>query len=59
MGILTITELMRLTRVELAGLATRMANKAMLYPEGSPKRACALINLRNIRYVLTRRDLTP
>jgi hypothetical protein len=59
MRILTITELMRLTRIELAGLAAKMANKGMLYPEGSPKRAYALINLRNIRYVLARRDLTP
>ena len=59
MRILPITELMRLTRIELAGLATKMANKAMQCPEESPKRAYALINLRNIRYVLARRDLTP
>ena len=59
MRVLTLTELMRLTRIELAGLLHRVTNALPDYPEGSPERQNALINLRNIRSVLARHDLTP
>lgn len=59
MQVLTLTELMRLTRVELCGLATQIANALTQLPEGSPDRDNALMNLRNIRWVLARRDFSP
>jgi hypothetical protein len=59
MRVLTINELMRLTRTELCALAERITAKLPTFPEGSPQRTAACITLRNIRYVLTRRDLSP
>lgn len=59
MRVLTINDLWRLTRIELSALAQRIANKLATYPEGSPARTAALISLRNIRYVLARRDFSP
>ena len=56
MRVLTINELMRLTRIELCDLAQRITNELRSLPEGSPERANALTSLRNIRYVLARRD---
>ncbi|TYL89971.1 hypothetical protein FXB40_34140 [Bradyrhizobium rifense] len=55
----TINELMRLTRIELCTLAARITNALANLPEGSPERETALINLRNIRVVLARRDWSP
>jgi hypothetical protein len=57
--VLTITELMRLTRTELCALLTRIMNELPVFPEGSVERANAHITLRNIRFVLGRRDLAP
>jgi hypothetical protein len=57
MRVLTITELMRLTRTELCALLTRITNDLPDFPEGSDERANAHVNLRNIRFVLARRDL--
>jgi hypothetical protein len=60
MEILTIIELMRLTRIELFDLVREIINTLPNLPEGSVKRRNALINLCNIRKVLAwRRDLSP
>jgi len=59
MRVLTINDLMRLTRTELSALAQRIASELPALPEGSPERANAFANLRNIRSVLTRRDYSP
>ena len=59
MRVLTPIELMRLTRIELLGLATRMTTALASLPEGSAERADAHMTLRNIRFVLARRDYSP
>ena len=59
MRVLTLTELMRLTRTELCGLFTQITNELSSFPEGSPERDNALTNLRNIRSALARRDFSP
>jgi hypothetical protein len=59
MRVLTIIELMRLTRTELCALLTRIANELPALPESSAERANAHLNIRNIRLVLSRRDLRP
>jgi hypothetical protein len=59
MRVLSIKELMRLTRIELIDLLVRITHALRDMPEGSANRQIALINLRNIRSVLTRHDLTP
>jgi hypothetical protein len=46
-----ITELMRLTRIELYGLLTRITTALADFPEGSAERVNALLNLGNIRRV--------
>jgi hypothetical protein len=59
MRVLTVDELWRLTRIELSDLARRIANELSTFPDGSLERANALTSLRNIRYVLARRDFSP
>jgi hypothetical protein len=59
MRVLTINELMRLTRTELCGLAARITAELATFHEGSPQRTAACITLRNIRWVLAQRDLSP
>jgi hypothetical protein len=59
MRVLTINELMRLTRIELCALAAQITNALAGFPEGSTERLDAQINLRNIRVVLARRDFSP
>ena len=59
MRVLTINELMRMTRKELCGLAAHISARLSTYREGSPGRAAALINLRNIRWALARRGPAP
>ena len=59
MRVLTIDELWRLTRIELSDLAMRITGELPTFPDGSPQGANALTSLRNIRYVLTRRDYSP
>ncbi len=59
MRVLTLTELMRLSKIELCDLAARITNALRDLPEGSPAQAAAVINLRNIRTVLARRDFSP
>ena len=59
MRVLTITELMRLSKIELCDLAAKITNLLPRLPEGSAEREAAHINLRNIRTVLARRDFSP
>jgi hypothetical protein len=59
MRVLTINELLRLTRIELCDLVNRITNELPKFPDSSPERANALTSLRNIRYVLARRDYSP
>lgn len=59
MRVLTINELMRLTRTELCGLAAKITTALPTFREGSPERVAACINLRNIRAILARRDFSP
>ena len=59
MRVLTINELLRLTRTELCGLVQRITNELPKFPDGSPERANALTSLRNIRYALSRCDYSP
>ncbi len=59
MRMLTITELLLLTRRELCELAARITAELPHYPEGSAELANALINLRNIRWARARRDFSP
>jgi hypothetical protein len=59
MRVLTLNELMRLTRTELCGLAAEMTRTLAEFPEDSTERLNAQINLRNIRSVLARRDFSP
>jgi len=48
MRVLTINELMRLTRTELCRLFAQITSELATLPEGSPERDIALMNLRNI-----------
>ncbi len=50
MRVLTIIELMRLTRIELTDLLVRITNALPDLPEGSIERQNPLINLHNIRW---------
>jgi hypothetical protein len=59
MRVLTICELMRLTRKELCDLRRWITNLLPMLPEGSVEHQTALTNLRNIRDVLARRDFSP
>ena len=59
MRVLTINELMRLTRIELCDLINRITTELPTLPDSFPERANALTSLRNIRYALARRDYSP
>lgn len=59
MRVLTQTDLMRLTRIELCALAARMITALSEFPESSYEYAAAYVNLRNIRAALARRDFSP
>jgi hypothetical protein len=59
MRVLTINELLRLTRTELCALLSRVTIELPEFSEGSVERANAHVNLRNIRSVLARRDYSP
>ncbi len=59
MRVVTIVELLRLTKIELCNLQAKVANDAPKLVEGTQERANALTSLRNIRFVLARRDFVP
>jgi hypothetical protein len=49
MRVLTLTELMRLTRIEFCDLLMRITNALPKFPESSAERTNTLLNLGNIR----------
>ena len=55
----TLTELMNLTRAELFALHRQVVDALAQLPEASPERLIALANLRAIRQVLARPNLSP
>ncbi len=57
--VLTINELLRLTRRDLCELAARITAELPHYPEGSAELATALTNLRNVRWAPARRGPVP
>ena len=59
MRVLTINELLRLTRKELCDLAARITASVPHYPAGSAEHTAAITNLRNIRWALARRGPAP
>jgi len=59
MRVWTLNELFCLTRAELLALHHRIASRLDQLPEGSDERDIALTNLRNIRRVLARPNLSP
>ncbi|HKB89914.1 MAG TPA: hypothetical protein VKC60_05290, partial [Opitutaceae bacterium] len=59
MRVLTQTDLMRLTRIELCALAARMITALSEFRESSCEHVTAYVNLWNIRRVLARRDFSP
>lgn len=58
MRVLTIFELMRMSKIELCDRLARITNVMPEFPEGSLARTAAEINLRRIRSTLARRDLS-
>lgn len=58
MRVLTLNELMRLTRMQLCDLMAQMTNILRIYPEGSLEREAAIINMRNIVRILANRELS-
>jgi hypothetical protein len=56
MRVLTLTELMRMTRIELFELMVQITNALRDYSEGTVERQIALTNLRNICRVLSGRE---
>jgi hypothetical protein len=58
MRVLTLNELMRLTRMQLCDLLEQMTNVLRTYPEGSVEHQAAVINLRNIARILANRELS-
>jgi hypothetical protein len=58
MRVLTLIELMRLTRMELCDLMVQIANALRTYPEGSIERQNAITNLRNITRILANREMS-
>ena len=58
MKLLTMTELARLTRAELAALYLKIQTDMIDMPEGSEEFAIAEANLESIRAALARRTLT-
>ena len=59
MKVLTLTELLRMTRTELCGLLAEIASGMANLPEGSPERFNAEASLHKIRWALARGDFTP
>jgi hypothetical protein len=53
MRVLTKSELLRMTRLELLALLRQAANELVAAPERSPDRANAIANLRKINRALT------
>lgn len=59
MNVYTITELMRLTKIELTILEAKIALKLPELPDFSPERPIALANLRKLRRALALHCASP
>lgn len=59
MKFLTLTELLRLSRVELCDELAKLTNAFPDYPEGSEDSFVAKHNLRQLRRALAQRQPTP
>ena len=59
MRVLTLSELMRMTRNEICGFGSEITAVLPNYREGSPERTNAERSLHNIRRVLAWYDLAP
>ena len=59
MKVLTLTQLLRLTRSELFGLLAANAAEREMSPEGSVERHNAEANLHKIRWAIARGDFMP
>jgi hypothetical protein len=59
MRMLTLTELMRPSKIELCDLLARITTALPEFPEGSAERANALMSLGDIRRILACRDFSP
>jgi hypothetical protein len=59
MTILTINELLRLTKGELLELHSFFTNQLAELPEGSAERHDTLATLANVRAILARPEITP
>jgi hypothetical protein len=59
MRLLTMNELMRMTRIELCNLLERIANVLRNCPVGSFEYHIAIMNLRSVCRILMQRDLSP
>jgi hypothetical protein len=59
MRVLTIEELMLLSRVELTCLLAHIKGALAELPDDGEEREAALASLRNIRHVLARRQIMP
>jgi hypothetical protein len=57
MRVLTLNELMRLTRMQLCDLLVQMTNVLRTYPVGSVEHQAAITNLRNIVRILANREM--
>ena len=59
MKVLSITELLYLTRIELTELHASLSIQLAQLPEGSSEQADTLATLRNVRAVLARPEFLP
>lgn len=59
MRVWTLNELFRLTRAELFELHRAIVTALAAMPDTAPERLVALVNLRNIRFMLARNDPAP
>ena len=59
MRVLTLTELLRLTRTELCTLISEISSGMADLPEGSPELHNAHANLHKIRWALARGNFSP
>ena len=59
MKVLTITELLYLTRIELTELHASLSIQLAQLPEGSSEQADTLATLQNVRAVLARPEFAP
>ena len=59
MKVLSITELLCLTRIELTELHASLSIQLAQLPEGSSEQADTLATLRNVRAVLARPEFLP